>query len=218
MRHQGHGHSLILLVLCALSLDGLYQSGDFTEVVRQSPAALAAAATRADSAEIARLTAFSLVALGRGEEAAGQFRLLLRLAPGSQLDPETVSPKIRQVFERVRLESAARQDTAPAPRIDTLILRSKPSPAALLPGIEQLKTRELGKGYALLAAGLATVGGSVLTHVRYNEAHRYYLQQTELGEIEKSYRVSNNWYKARTVCISSAGLVWLYSLLDAVFF
>jgi len=210
---------LILFLVCSLaSLDSLNRSGNYAELVRRAPGVLESCATRRDSAAVTELSAFGLVALGRTDEAAEQFRMLLALAPDTRLDPETVSPKIRQVFERVRLEESARRGTTPAAIPDTVILRTKPSLAALVPGLEQVRTREAGKGYGLLAAGLVTVAGSVLAHVEYNRAHQDYLRQTELVKIEKSYRTANNWYKTRTFTISSAGIVWLYSLLDAVFF
>jgi hypothetical protein len=210
---------LILLILCGLaSLDSLYQSGSYAELVRQAPAALESSATRTDSAAVMRLHGYGLVALGRGDEAAEQFKMLLAIAPDTRLDPETVSPKIRQVFERARLDIAARRENLPPARTDTLTLRTKPSLAVLVPGLEQVRTREPGKGYALLAAGLAAVAGSVFTHLEYNDAHRYYLEQTELGKIQQSYRVADNWHKARMVSISATGLIWLVSLLDATVF
>ncbi len=208
---------MILLLLCALSpLDSLYLAGDYAQVVRRAAPALESCATRDDSAAVLRLGAFGLAALGRTDEAAEQFRMLLALAPDTRLDPQAVSPKIRQVFERVRLEVAAQRP--PQVRVDTVTVRLKPGPAVLIPGLAQVRTKEPGKGYALLAAGALTVAGAVFTHVSYNDAHRYYLEQTELGKIQQSYRAANNWYKARTVCLSSAGLVWLYSLLDATVF
>lgn len=209
---------LLLLVGSLLQVQELYRAGEYEQVVEQTAAVLAEAATVEDSVEAYRLRGFALVALGRNREAAAAFAGLLDLVPGFELDPETVSPKIRAVFEQVR----AGGKPAPGPgvrievRTDTIRVGQRASLAALVPGLTQVRNDRPVKGYLLMGAGVISVAGLVFTHVGYSQAHDEYLAATELHAIEDRYRTANTWYRARSISIGTTGAVWLYSLVDAL--
>ena len=43
-----------------------------------------------------------------------------------------------------------------------------------------------------------------------------YMRDKKLHEIDDRYQTANTWYRARSVCIGTTGLTWLYSLVDAL--
>ncbi|UCG42724.1 MAG: tetratricopeptide repeat protein [candidate division WOR-3 bacterium] len=210
---------MLLLLVCSLvQVQDLYRSGEYEQVVEQSAVLLADARTIEDSVEAYRLRGFALVALGRNREAAAAFEGLLDVAPGHELDPETVSPKIRAVFDQVK----AGRKPKPEPFVQTEVRTDKvrvghrASLSVLVPGLAQIRNRKPVRGYLLLGAGAVSVAGLVFTYVNYQQAHDQYLAATELQEIEDRYRTANTWYQARSVSIGTTGAIWLYSLVDAL--
>jgi tetratricopeptide (TPR) repeat protein len=211
----------VLLLVCSLvQVQDLYRAGEYEQVVERSAGLLAEAGSIQDSVEAYRLRAFALVALGRNREAAIAFQELLDLAPDLALDAETVSPKIRAVFEQVKAGRKAQSASAVEPRIqvrtDTILVGRRASLAALVPGLAQVQNHKTVKGYMLLSLGAVSVAGLIATHVAFENAHDEYLAATELHEIDERYQTANTWYRARSVCIGTTGLTWLYSLVDAL--
>lgn len=211
----------VLLLVCSLvQVQDLYLAGEYEQVVERSSGLLAEAVTVQDSVQAYRLRAFALVALGRNREATTVFHDLLDLAPELTLDAETVSPKIRAVFEQVK--AGRKSQSAPAAesriqvRTDTVRVGRRASLSALVPGLAQVRNSKPVRGYLLLGAGVISVAGLVFTHVNYQDAHAEYLAATELREIEDRYRNANTWYRARSVCIGTTSLTWLYNLVDAL--
>jgi len=210
---------IVLLLVCSLvQIQDLYRAGEYEQVVERSAGLLTEAGSVKDSVEAYRLRAFALVALGRNREAATAFASLLDLVPEYGLDPETVSPKIRAVFEQVKAgrKPAPEPDARTEVRIDTVRVGRRASLAALVPGLAQVQEGKPVKGWLLLGAGVVSVAGLVFTHVNYQDAHEDYLAATELHDIEDRYRAANNWYRARSITVGTTGAVWLYSLVDAL--
>jgi hypothetical protein len=207
--------TFLLLAAVLGQLAGVYNSGDYEQVVQQAPESLAVASTSADSVRVLELYAFSLVALDRNQEAERAFRQVLRLKPGLELDPETTSPKIRAVFDAVRQEQQA--EPVPAhPRQDTLFLVRGPSLALLVPGLSQVMNHRRVEGYALLSAGAVSLVGLGIGHFEYNSAHESYVQANDPMTAQSRYSTANRWFRTRTVFIGTTALVWLYSLIDGL--
>ena len=209
---------MILLLLCAAlaPLDSVYQAGDYERVVQLAPSFLAdSARTAADSDAVTRTYAFALVALGRTDEAAAMFRILIAKDPGLTLDPEAVSPKIRAVFESVKAQMAAPppQQTAPP---ETLYLRRPIPLSVLVPGLHQMKTGRLAAGYTLAGATALSLAGLVLSHVEYNNARADYLRASTPQDIADRYQTSDNWSHARVVLSGTAIAFWLVGLITAL--
>ena len=210
---------IVLLLVCSLvQVQDLYRGGEYEQVVERSAGLLAEAGSALDSVEAYRLRGFALVALGRNREAATAFADLLDLVPEYGLDPETVSPKIRAVFEQVKAgrKSAPEPDTRTEARTDTVRVGRRASLSALVPGLAQVQNDKPVKGWFLLGAGAFSVAGLVFTHVNYQDAHGDYLAATELQDIQERYQTANTWYRARSITIGTTGAIWLYSLVDAL--
>ncbi len=209
---------ILLLLVCSLAqVESRYAVQAYEEVIELAPSALAEpAVSRLDSIQIGKLYAFSLVALGREQEAIVVFRQVLTQEPELVLDPRAVSPKIRGVFGRARHELESGPEPVLVFPSDTVYVRQPVPLSVLVPGLGQLHNRKPVKGYALLAAGLASTVGLVASHVSYDRAHNEYLQATEPQVIGDKYRVSNDWHRARAVFIGTTTIIWAYSLVDAL--
>jgi hypothetical protein len=80
-----------------------YESLDYERAVMLLHAARTSAVSRQDKIAIARTLAFAHVALDQSEAACAEFRTLLDLVPDTNLD-STISPRVKAVFERAKLE------------------------------------------------------------------------------------------------------------------
>ncbi len=212
---------IVLLLVCSLvHVQDLYRAGEYEQVVELSAGLLVEAGSIQDSVEAYRLRAFALVALARNREAAVAFQELLDLAPDLTLDAETVSPKIRAVFEQVKADRKSRPGSAVESRVqirtDTVRIGRRASLSALVPGLAQVHNRKPVKGYLLLSIGAVSAAGMIASHMAFENAHDEYLAATELHEIDDRYQTANAWYRARSVCIGTTSLTWLYSLVDAL--
>jgi hypothetical protein len=196
--------------MVTVPLESEYNAGQYEQVVADAPAELAGpGASRSDSIRTYELDAFSLIALGRNDEASGVFRRLLIVDPNVKLDPESTSPKIQAVFDQVReAQSSAVSRQPPAVGRQPL--------AALVPGLGQIRNHQPAKGYALLGVFAVSLAGVGLSQADFDHAHQAYLQATTPTAIEARYQTANGWYRARTVCIGAAAVVWLASLVDAL--
>ncbi len=81
----------------------LYDEGDYTACAELTAEALASVGTAPKStrAEVMRVSAFALVALGEYGEARARFKELLSVDPKYELDLYQTSPKILDVFQSV---------------------------------------------------------------------------------------------------------------------
>lgn len=104
-----------------------YEELRFEEALQTLSAALVRSGnSRSDQALIYRLLAFTYLALGREEEAAGAYRSMLPLDPDF-LPGEELAPRIRGFFGQVRAqwEAEGRPGSAPPPPV-TIAHRSPP--------------------------------------------------------------------------------------------
>ena len=223
-------HSILHLALCILPLapgpspsaprlDSIYQAGDYERVVQLAPSLLADSAhTAADSGSLNRTYAFALVALGRTDEASVVFRRLIARDPSLTLNPETVSPKIRAVFESVKAQMALPPSPpAPRPSLPETVYSRRPVPlSVLVPGLHQMKTGRLAAGYTLAGATALSLAGLVLSHVEYNNARADYLRASSPQDIADRYQTSDNWSHARVVLSGTTVAFWLVGLITAL--
>jgi hypothetical protein len=210
---------LLLLAAALAPLDSLYQAGDYERVIQFAPSLLAdSARTSADSAALNRTYAYALVALGRTDEAAVVFRGLIAKDPGLTLDPETVSPKIRAVFESVKAQMAL-PPSPPVPRPslpETVYLRRPVPLSVLVPGLRQIQTGRPAAGYALAGATALSLAGLLLSHVEYNSARAEYLSASTPQDIADRYQTTDNWSHARVILSGSTVAFWLVGLITAL--
>ncbi len=209
---------ILFFVLAAqVSLEELYQSGNYEKLVEVAPQVLAEpSTTRADSIRLQAYLGSALVALGRRQEAIKVFQNLLAKEPGFALNPERFSPKVRQVFDEAKEEFRSASITTII-RADTVLLRPKPNLALAIPGLVQIQRQKSVRGGTMLGLGVLSIAGLVFSHFAYNGAHEAYLAADNPAEIVNAYRTADKWYRIRLIFGISAGVVWFYSFVDGVF-
>jgi len=207
----------VLLFLISLSpLVEQYNAGNYEVVAARAESVLSEPGiTRADSLRVSKLHAFSLIALGRNRQAETVFMRLLEQYPNLELDPSEVSPKIRAVFDEVKMNSAARPVPMPA-RVDTVRLRQPVPLSILVPGISQLQAHKYAKGYALLGSTVLSLAGLGASHVAYNRARSEYLSASGSQQVLDKYETANAWYRARIALAGTTAAVWFVNLLDGL--
>lgn len=210
---------LFFFLFAQVSVEELYQSGNYEKLVEVAPLVLAQSGTsRSDSVRLQAYYGSALVALGRRQEAIRVFRNLLAQEPDFALNPERFSPKVRQVFDEAKEEFIAKSGpTKTIMMADTVLVRPKPRLALAIPGLVQIQNKKTVRGGTLLGLGVLSMAGLALSHFVYNEAHEAYLAADTPAEIIETYHTANSWYRIRLILGISAGVVWFYSFADGVF-
>jgi hypothetical protein len=166
-----------------------YEYGDIDTVV-ESARAVADGALRptpAQRAQALRLLGIGLFVTGRPEGAETAFFDLLRLKPGLRLDPTHTRPDVVAFFENVR---ARHQDEI---RRAHSAHPGKSFVLSLLPPAGQFQNGNRGRGYALGAIELLSLGTTVGTYVQLkswvDEANQTFPGHTETA---RTLKVVNN--------------------------
>lgn len=169
-----------------------------------------------EQAEVYKYLAFSYVAFGDTYKAKEQFKKLLALNPGLDLDPVTVSPKITRVFEETKSEmpptagALLPSDQSSKSRFDAL-WRS-----CLMPGWGQRYLGETGKGNKMTTAAGISLGTVLLSGISACLAHSAY-NNAAPSSITDAYRSYKILYNVSSFCIASFIGIYLYNVGDAIF-
>jgi len=199
----------------AAQVKELYQQGQY-ELVISVTDSLLRDSTAADRIEVMKYRAFALIARGRTDIARQIFNEILTRDPLATLDPRTVSPKIVNIFEEVR---RSRVWLAPVKvRVETL--RVRPSTKSIMlsfvyPGVGQVCRRRKIAGWSLIGGETIALSGLVASSIIFDAAHDQYQAETNPELIPEKYDRANRWYRIRIGFISTACLVYLYSIIDA---
>lgn len=90
----------------------------------------------------------------------------------------------------------------------------KPLAMSIVPGWGQMYKGSTGKGIAIIAAEVATVGGIIFTE---NERATNYSKMISQPQYAKQYKARvDNYETARNCCIGAAIAVYVYNLIDAI--
>jgi hypothetical protein len=200
-----------------------YERGYYEEVVKIGQIALddTMAFTSSDMVYLRTYLAFSLVALGKDDQAVTVFKAILVSKPKLELNPEFVSPKIISVFKRAQLETAQNQGQTGV-QSGLIFDKGKPQKlpclwrSALWPGWGQYHRGEIRKGRFLKWASLGISAGLGGLFLGTSLSHQSYLDAKEPDAIESKYDTYNKWYKTRSFGINLAVSFWVYSALDIV--
>jgi len=198
-------------------LESLYFKGEYGEVIEQAPLVLSdTTLSLNDIIDANKVCAFSLVILGKKEEAIAVFQRLLDIDPDFMLDPVTVSPKIVNIFNEAKNKKQLMMPTTKILR-DTIYIERKKPLTALLPGIYQIQKNKKFIGYAMLTTEILSLAGLGISQRNYNRAHDEYLTAQDPQIINDEYEIYNSWYKKRTLFISTSVIIWFYNLIDILY-
>ncbi|KPJ73480.1 hypothetical protein AMJ52_03615 [candidate division TA06 bacterium DG_78] len=211
---------IVLFVLCFAftDLESLYVRGDYETVIEQAPLVLLdTTLANAEIVEINKFYAYSLAIMGKKEAAMKVFYQLLDLKPDFMPDPVTVSPKITNIFNEAKNKKLL---TMPIirPLKDTIYIERKIPFTMLIPGVSQIQRDKKVKGFTILATEILSLTGLAISQYNYSKYHDEYLAAEDPQVINDKYEICNAWYKKRTIFISTSIIIWLYNLVDVLYF
>lgn len=118
--------------------------------------------------------------------------------------------------DRIKLYTLFQVATCADPVFDNVGVTDKYnfSARSFVPGWEQMYKGSTGKGIAIIAAEVATIGGIIFTE---NERATNYSKMISQPQYAKQYKARvDNYETARNCCIGAAIAVYVYNLIDAI--
>lgn len=223
-----------------------YESFEYREVINLSASFLA----EADSSEMKKVNevllmkAVSHYALAEEAMTRRCFIDMLKNDKDARLDSAAVSPKIVDLFDRIKadflemLPESRSQGTIvlpeggqnkPEPQKDysgelTLvrqqydIYRSSVIRSLLLPGLGHLHLGEKTYGYILTGLAVVTAGTAAYYIMDTGIKENKYLAETQESTIRAAYSEYNSAYKLRNGFLTAFGLIWIYAQSDILLF
>lgn len=215
---------ILLFIFCfsVADLESLYVHEDYVKVIEQAPFVLLdTTLSQTEIVEVNKFYAFSLAIMGRKDGAIRIFHRILDLKPDFMLDPIKISPKIMNVFNEAKTKKVL-QMPVPSPLKDTIYIEryiEKKFPVtALIPGIYQVQKKKKFKGYVIIAAEIISLAGLGISQYYYNKSHDDYLAAQDPQDINDKYEIYNSWHKKRLIFISTSTIIWLYNIIDVLYF
>ncbi len=171
--------------------------------------------------QIYQYRALAYYNLGSEQEAAEAFKLALSLDPGLELDPVTVSPKIRNFFADIKAHHATIKDVDENTGESRFIIRDDVRPQAawrsmILPGWGQLHKGQETKGYLIFSGFVLNSVGLIAAVISERSARDAYMNAVQPAEIEARYQEYNKWNNIRRILTGTGIAIWLYAFGDAL--
>jgi hypothetical protein len=209
---------LLVLSFAFTDLESLYVRGEYETVIEKAPLVLLdTTLSNAEIIEINKFYAYSLAIMGKKEAAMKVFNQLLDLKPDFMPDPITVSPKITNIFNEAKNTKLLMMPII-KPLKDTIYIEKKIPFTMLVPGVSQIQRDKKIKGFTILAAEILSLTGLAISHYNYSKYHDEYLTAKDPQLINDNYEICNAWYKKRTIFMSTSIIIWLYNLVDVLYF
>lgn len=171
--------------------------------------------------QIYQYRALAYYNLGSEQEAAEAFRSALSLNPGLELDPVTVSPKIRDFFSKIKTYHAKNEDGTGNRGESRYIIRDDIRPQAawrsmVLPGWGQLYKGQETKGYLIFSGFMLNSVGLITAVIYERSARDAYMNAVQPAEIETKYQEYDKWNNIRRILTGTGIAIWLYAFGDAL--
>ena len=169
--------------------------------------------------EVHKYLGFCYVAYGQRDKAIKEFLFLLRINKEFRFDNKIYSPKIVEVFEEalsefIKLSETEKELNNKNPENIQLKAGLK---SLVFPGRGQLLKGDKVKGYTLIGGESMILMGLLYSHIKVNQTHQEYLDETIAANIDDKYQTYNNWYKIRNFSAVTAAAVYLYSFFDGIY-
>jgi hypothetical protein len=209
-----------------------YESFEYNDVIKSADSLLAdkSKLNKSDLTELLMMKAVSHYALAEEDKTRKCFIEMLKIDRHTELDSETVSPKIVSLFNEVKNDFIQAipedqkfidnklADTNQIPNDLTLtrfqdqknsIIRS-----FLFPGWGQLYSGNTTKGLIISSAALINLGSMIYFIIDANSKEKKYLNAIDANTISSSYDSYNRSYKTRNILISSMIFIYAYAQVD----
>lgn len=148
-------------------------------------------------------------------EAKSEFIKILKKNKNFCLNPEFVSPKIIDVFEKAEKSFETGNSN------NVIKIRKTPPSntqclvkSTLFPGWGQISRGESKKGKLLMGTFSVSLAALALSHFAYLSAENSYLSAVTKSDIEYQYSRYNFAYKARYITAEISLFIWLYGISD----
>ena len=154
-------------------------------------------------------------------EAESQLLLAVQLNPSLELDPLDTPPRLYEAFEEIKKEYSDNASQINDPQDIRYLLVYDPRASAALrsmavPGWGQLYKGEKRKGIVLASLWGVTASGSIIAHVRRNQAQDHYRASETQAQTQSRFRAFSTWHKVRNNLMLAATGIWVYSYIDAI--
>lgn len=171
-------------------------------------------------AELANLqltAGFAMIMLDREDDARRYFVAALDYNPSLTLDPVTVSPKFRIVFDEIKAQYLKESREKPL-----AAFRGAQSAShvlnLLLPGAGQIREGQLAKGVVLMAAQAAALGVFLHSLNITADSRDRYLAQTDPDQIRETYHEYDDDHRASWGYGILSGTVYIFAQADLALF
>ena len=162
--------------------------------------------------------------LGSNQEAEAAFISALSLDSTLELDPVTVSPKIRKFFSEIKNSYAADQvrsaELSPGLASKYIIQEDmRPGAAwrsALVPGWGQHYKGEQLKGYVIFSGFILNSVGLITAIAYENSTRDAYLNAVQSNDIQVKFDEYEKWNTIRRILTGTGIIIWAYAFGDAL--
>lgn len=177
---------------------------------------------REQTLELLRMKAVAHYVLNEEDMAALTIVEILKINPRYQLDPVQNSPKLVAFFKKVKENymPAPQEQKRPEKVIpqkdgsDLRHIKGSVLRSLALPGWGHLYNGQKGKGMLLMSASVISLSSAVYLVLETKKLEEKYLNETKQTEIDKSYKIYNQFYNIRNGVIALYALVWIYAQFD----
>ncbi len=211
-----------------------YQSFEFPKVVLLADRLLIENEEMPDSVriEIYLMKAVANYSLDQEDEVRSSFIEILKINDRYEIDPAKISPKIINLFEKVKREYTQitsgkpndreiNADTARTifkPLFDPSKIRTEARiRSVIFPGWGFFHIDQTVKGYIISGIGAALIGSSAYFIVDAINKEKDYQNETDVNLIESKYQAYNDSYKTRNILLLSYAALLIYSQIDLSF-
>ncbi|HMU43411.1 MAG TPA: hypothetical protein PKA80_08935 [Ignavibacteriaceae bacterium] len=181
------------------------------------------------------LRGISFYSIAKEDSARSSFIEILNINPEYSPNPSEISPKIINLFEKIRSDfikikgNANTKNEVPDSittflsnpgllKIEKDIFSNAVIRSALLPGFGHLYLKQDFKGWFLTSISAASISSMIYFIFDSNKKQNSYLNETDLNLIQNKYDTYNSAYKIRNTLIVTSVVLWLYSQIDLLFF
>ncbi|MBK7379519.1 MAG: hypothetical protein IPJ03_11020 [Ignavibacteriales bacterium] len=185
--------------------------------------------------QIYLLRGISFYSIAKEDSARSNFIEILNINPEYSPNPSEISPKIINLFEKLRSDfikiksNANTKNETPDSitiflsnpgllKIEKDIFAQSIIRSALLPGFGHLYLKENFRGWFLTSISAASIGSMIYFIFDSNTKLNSYLNEIDLELIQNKYDRYNSAYKIRNAFIISSVVLWLYAQIDLFFF
>ncbi len=216
-------------------LQSQFQSFNYSNVISQADNLLQNKNqfNKDDLIEIYLLKGISHYSLGQTDSVRSSFYEILNLNDNYKIDPNRVSPKIINEFEKLKAEYSrfivnnnslvtVKRDTVHI--VDTILVKPDKDiysaaviRSMVLPGWGHLYSGYKTKGWILTSASALTLGSMIYFIFDANDKRSQYLNEVDPSLVDEKYNAYNTSYKIRNSLIVTYALLWIYSQIDILF-